>query len=147
MSVKEKVRRFCGGLSLSKKRLILCLAVLAAGAVYWLFVLLTGVGVPCLFQTVTGLACPGCGATHFFTEAFQLRFANAARENLALAVLLPVWAVSLALGALFRKDRSKRLLDSRFFVILAWASAAALLVFGVVRNLPGCESLLPSYMG
>ena len=120
-------------------------AVLGAlGLAYYGFCRLTGLSIPCVFHAVTGLACPGCGATHFFLALARLDFAAAAQENLALAVLLPVWGTGWLIDFLIRP----RWLHPRSRAVTAatWVSVALLLSFGVVRNLPGCAFLLPLYM-
>lgn len=121
------------------------LGLALAGGLYYLFIRLTGWWIPCVFQKLTGLACPGCGMTHFCSEAARLDLAGAAGENLAVALLIPVWAVFL-IASLFRKDRSRRLTETAAFNVLAWGSIGILLIFGVLRNLKGFEFLLPSYM-
>ena len=37
--------------------------ILLAGILYAVFVRLTGLAVPCIFRTLTGWLCPGCGIT------------------------------------------------------------------------------------
>ena len=37
--------------------------ILLAGILYAVFVRLTGLAVPCIFRTLTGWQCPGCGIT------------------------------------------------------------------------------------
>lgn len=114
------------------------------GAAYYVFMRVTGLSLFCPVNKLFHVACPGCGVTHFFTRLINFEFAEAMRENVAVALLIPVWAVSLA--AVGIKRRFKGVTGSRYIKILAWVSVALLVVFGVVRNLPGCEALLPSYM-
>jgi len=118
--------------------------VFAAGTVYYLFVRLTGITLFCPVQKVTGLACPGCGISHFFMDLAEFRFADAFLENVAVASLIPVWGLSVA--AVYIKNGAAGVKSSRFLNALAWVSVAILAVFGVVRNLPGCAFLLPSYL-
>ena len=73
-----------------------------------------------------------------------LRFYDAFRENVATAVILPLLGVSFA--AVYIKSGAQGVKSSRFLRILAWGGVAALAVFGVLRNLPGFEFLLPSYL-
>ena len=137
---------FAGASNLLSKHKILrgVLILLAVGAAYYAFVKLTGLSLFCPIQKITGRACPGCGISHFCMDLVEFRFAEAFRENVAVAVLLPVWGVSAA--AVYLKNGAQGFKKSRALNILAWVSVVLLVVFGVVRNLPGCEFLLPSYM-
>lgn len=117
--------------------------VLLLGLAYYIVTQLTAFRIPCMFQTITGLACPGCGVSHFCIRLLHLDFAGAARENLALAVLLPIWCAALLLRIIWHPQWLAK--DSRGEKLLLWGSVAVLLLFGVVRNLPGMEFLLPSY--
>ena len=57
------------------------------GLAYYIVTQLTPLRIPCLFQKITGLACPGCGISHFCIRLLHLDFLGAARENLAIALL------------------------------------------------------------
>ena len=89
----------------------------------------------CLFHTVTGLQCPGCGglrAAHHLLHgeiaaAFQLNPLLVGLSPVLAAVLL-AYAVKLATGRdWFRSIRRPGWL---------WLLVAAVVVFGVIRNLP-----------
>ena len=112
---------------------------LLLGLAYFLLTQLTPLRIPCIFQKITGFACPGCGMTHLCMQLLRLDFAGAAGENLAAALLAPLWLAGILIRALFSKG-------SRAENILLWGSVAVLLLFGVLRNLPGLEFLLPSYL-
>lgn len=91
-------------------------------------------GIPCVFRTVTGLRCPGCGVTHMCLCLLRGDLLGAFRENAAVLCLVPVLAPLLVHQSL----RYVKLGTLRLFPWeekLAWAMAAMLLLFGVVRNL------------
>lgn len=119
-------------------------AFLALGVAYYAFVRLTGITLFCPFQKLTGLACPGCGMAHMCTDILELRFYDAFRENAAAAVILPFLGISAACVAL--KKGAAAVSRSRPLNIALWVCVALLVAFGIVRNLPGCEFLLPSYL-
>ena len=73
-----------------------------------------------------------------------LDFAGAAGENLAAALLAPLWLAGILIRALWNPAWFSK--GSRAENILLWGSVAVLLLFGVLRNLPGLEFLLPSYL-
>lgn len=135
--------RFASYFRQYRKQLKTAGIVAALGLGYYILTQLTPFRIPCVFQKITGLACPGCGVTHFCMRLLQLDFFGAVRENLALAVLLPIWMGALLIRVIWHPRWLQK--NSRGEKILLWGSIAVLLVFGVMRNLPGMEFLLPSY--
>ena len=67
---------------------------LLLGLAYFLLTQLTPLRIPCIFQKITGFACPGCGMTHLCMQLLRLDFAGAAGENLAAAFGRPAWDIS-----------------------------------------------------
>ena len=112
------------------------------GGLYSIFTLLTGWGIPCPVHLLTGWSCPGCGISRFFLALLRLDLPGALSQNPAVAVLLPLW---LGVGAVEFWWNPKALEEpSRLLHGLELASVILLAVFGVLRNLPGFEFLLPS---
>ena len=66
--------------------------VLGIGLAYAAFVMLTGLGIPCLFHELTGLLCPGCGISRMFLSLLRGDLLLAARYNLLVLMLLPFGA-------------------------------------------------------
>ena len=68
--------------SLSRPKILVLAALLIAAGVaayYGLFRL--GFGIPCLFYTLTGLLCPGCGNTRAAFALLRLDFSAAFQYN------------------------------------------------------------------
>ena len=55
--------------------------------------------VPCVFKTVLGIPCPGCGMTHALIHASKLEFAEAFRCHAMF------WSVPIVFAALFLPNR------------------------------------------
>lgn len=90
----------------------------------------------CGFHTMTGLHCPGCGATRATHELLHGQVAAALSDNALWVVLAPLvlyWAVSQGLHYVCGRRLPWDLLRSRWFFGLVVVAAVA---FGVVRNLP-----------
>lgn len=136
----NRMCRFC---RTHRKKLRLGAIWLGIGFVYYIITQLTPFRIPCLFQTVTGLACPGCGISHFCIRLLHLDFLGAARENLAIACLLPIWLIFLGIYVIWRPKWLTQ--KSPLTNIILWGSIVLLLLFGILRNLPHMEFLLPSY--
>ena len=109
-------------------------ALLALGLGYAAWVRLTGLAIPCLFRTVTGRLCPGCGVTRLCLALLRWDWAEAWNANPALLLMLPVLAV-LGARLAVRYVREGATAGPGWESTLMWAMAALLVVWGVVRNL------------
>ena len=117
----------------AKKVIIIILILLGVGVVYTLIIRFTDFGIPCYFNIVTGLKCPGCGVTAMMLALLKLDFRAAFEANAVLLCLLPVFAV---LAARFIYVYIKRgTVRDRAVEITAYILIALLVVWGVVRNL------------
>lgn len=129
-----------------KKRLLKSLLtagiVLAAGLGYYAFIKLTGLGIPCFFNLITGLHCPGCGVSRMCIALLQLDFATAFQSNAYLMVIVPV-LLALGAGKWAQYLKNGRTVTGRwetpFYIVLL----AGALIFGLLRNLPAFSFLAP----
>ena len=110
--------------------------LLAAGLLYYAFVSLTGLYIPCIFRLLTGWKCPGCGVSHLIVHLVHFEIAAAFFENPFVFVLLPLlicYGIYRAVRYVMHNDRSYR----------KWENTAAVAViiiavlFGIVRNIVG----------
>ena len=62
------------------KRLLAGGLAVAAGFAYYMLARFH-FAVPCIFRTITGLKCPGCGVTHMLINMVQMNFAGAFAAN------------------------------------------------------------------
>ncbi len=110
--------------------------LLAAGLVYYVFVTLTGLYIPCVFRLITGWKCPGCGVSHMLVALLRLDFKGAFSENPFAFLLLPFligYGIYRALRYILRNDRTyKRWENTAAAVVVVIA-----VIFGIVRNLTG----------
>jgi hypothetical protein len=89
----------------------------------------------CPFYAVTGLHCPGCGATRGMHALLNGDAAAALDYNVLLVVFVPMMLFFLA-SLLSVAARGKSLRFPRFAPTATWILFGVLLVFGVLRNLP-----------
>jgi hypothetical protein len=95
----------------------------------------------CLFHSLTGLNCPGCGATR---AAYQLLHGHLLRALQDNALFVLTLAALTAQGAWFvmQKIRNR---PAAFIVspMMLWALLVTVLVFTGLRNLPAFAWLSP----
>jgi hypothetical protein len=126
---------FCGGL-------VLALVALGIGAVVFLFVPTRTPFYPqCAFHRLTGLNCPGCGATRAVYALLHGRWQAALHDNilfLLTALALGARAGWLGVRRLRRQPVGSLVPTS---ALIPWLVAAV--IFGVLRNLPAFAFLSP----
>ena len=117
-----------------KKMLLYMMLLGMAGLLYGIFVSYTGLAIPCLFRKVTGLLCPGCGVTGMCVALLHLDWRGAFSCHPVLFVLLlPLTAVFICGAAGYVQNGRFRF--ARWQNLILYVSVAALVIFGVVRNL------------
>jgi len=79
---------------------------------------------PCVFHVLTGLECPGCGATRALYHLLHGDVSGAFRFNQIVFGLAPFLLVAW---------RRPRMLTRPS---VAWTIAAVVITYGIVRNLP-----------
>jgi hypothetical protein len=88
---------------------------------------------PCVFHVVTGLHCPGCGATRCLGALVHGDLAQAAAYNPLLVAALPVVLVGLYAMA-FRMWTGRRLPLPRLPAWAIYALFCVIVVYAVLRN-------------
>ncbi len=95
------------------------------------------VGVPCIFFKITGLYCPGCGITRAIFSLMKFDIYQAFRYNMLIIILLP-FAISYYIYIFIFKGKKripKKVLN--FLLIIT-------ILFGILRNIPEFEFLMPT---
>ncbi len=109
------------------------LILLGVGALYALFMKLTGIGIPCPFRLLTGLQCPGCGVSRMCLALLRLDFKSAFGYNQAIFCLAPIllFVFGRLLYLYIRYDKKQ----DRLTNVLSYFSIAVLVIFGISRNI------------
>lgn len=103
------------------------------GVAYLVFVLCTGLRIPCPLFELTGLKCPGCGVTRMIVSLARLDFFTAFLYNPFLFVTGP-----LVIGAVIYTETRYVLYESkmsRWVEIFFYVELVLALAYGVLRNL------------
>ncbi|HJX83032.1 MAG TPA: DUF2752 domain-containing protein [Candidatus Angelobacter sp.] len=87
----------------------------------------------CLFHALTGLQCPGCGATRAFYQLLHLHFQEALHYNALFTVLAPVVLLWFAYWY-YSVMRFEHAPEIRMPRTAAVGCCLVALVFAVVRN-------------
>ena len=100
---------------------------------YLIFVLCTGIGIPCVFSKITGLKCVGCGISRMFVSLARLDFVSAFKHNAFLFItgpfLIVYFAVSEIKYVLCGNGRMGK------WEIFLWVELALGIAYGVLRNI------------
>lgn len=116
-------------LSVTKKYAI----ILSIGFAYLLWVLFTDIKIPCIFNLVFHLECPGCGITRMIVAIARLDFLAAFYFNPFIFVSFPLILLLIVYPEIrYVKYGSYSLGRLK---PLVWIELAAALIFGVLRNI------------
>ena len=116
----------------SKKTIKTVLLLLAAGLCYLVWIKLTGLAMPCMFRSLTGFKCPGCGITTMFTALASLDFKTSFNANPFLFVTAPLLCGEI-IYRIYLKCSNMKCNKAREVAVICYG--IALCIFGIVRNL------------
>ena len=123
-----------------KKRIIKAAAVYGVVAAvllgYYMFVRLTGLGIPCVVHKFTGFSCPGCGNSRALIALLHLDFAGAVRYNLFIFPEL-LFAVYVAAVVTLRYVKTGVYSVAMPHEWALWIFLLLLVGWTVVRNILG----------
>jgi len=88
----------------------------------------------CLFHTLTGLECPGCGGLRAAHRLLHGDLAGAFHLNPLLVSLTPLFAIWLAAYALYEVTGKKSWYPFTR-AVWGWALLGTALIFGILRNI------------
>lgn len=109
--------------------------LLAAGVLYAIWCNLTGLGIPCIFNLILGIKCPGCGMTHAAVAMTHLDIAGAFGYNKLSVTVVPLLAVILLVQEYRYIKTGSRKINIPETVVLSLMLAITV-AYGVLRNLP-----------
>lgn len=91
-----------------------------------------GWGIPCLFNKITGLLCPGCGITRCLFSLVNLRISDAFCYNQLVTVLiLPVFIYYIYYLYCYVFDKENKININKISKYLL----VIVILFGILRNI------------
>jgi hypothetical protein len=102
-----------------------------------ILVLMERIAIPCIFNKVTGLYCPGCGITRAIRTALKGNFKESIHNNLLLYTLVPLLIITEIIYRLTNR-KYKKMYNIMLIFLLICA-----LIFGILRNFPQFSFLAP----
>jgi hypothetical protein len=95
----------------------------------------------CMFHSLTGLNCPGCGATRALYALLHGNFPLALKDNALFVLTLAALAIWSARFIFKKLKNQPATLDvpPKFL----WGFVVVAFVFAVIRNIPGFSFLSP----
>lgn len=122
LEVKQRFQK-----TLVKYGIIFCIAL-----AYLIFVLCTGLRIPCVFYVITGLKCVGCGITRLFVSIARFDFISAFKYNPFIFITGPFLLAYLVFSEIkYIKTGNRQMGKWEIFI---WAELALALVYSILRN-------------
>lgn len=111
--------------------------IVLLGISFIMIILEYNIGIPCIFNKVTNLYCPGCGITRSIKSLLSLDFYQAFRYNMLTTILLPFLVFYFIYSFILKKDLK---LPNYFWYTLL----IIIISFGILRNIPFFNFLAPT---
>ena len=106
--------------------------VIPIGLMYYVWIRLTGLVIPCVFRKTTGFLCPGCGITRVCVRILKGDFYGAYKANSFIFITIPlIIAEIIYLEILKIKGKKIPFINNIFLVIYL----VFLIIFGIGRNI------------
>lgn len=126
---------------MNKKKIILGSILVIILAIFILLDIFQIIGIPCVFNKLFNIYCPGCGTTRMIRSLLELDFYQAFRYNPLLFVLLfPFVGVIFAEVIYFIKNKKMFNISTKIYVILL----IIIFIYWVLRNIPYFSCLAPT---
>lgn len=96
--------------------------------------------IPCLFNKITGLYCPGCGITRMIIAIKNMNFYQAFRYNPLMFILMPFFIIYyITYYTYWIKNKRLKINNKIWYTLLI-----IIVLYGIIRNLPAFKYLIPT---
>lgn len=97
----------------------------------------------CPINKLTGLYCPGCGITRMIESLIKLDFYQAFRYNMLVFIMLP-FLTFLLICRIIEIYKGKLIITNKISNKVWIIILIITILFGILRNIPGFEVLIPT---
>lgn len=108
-----------------------CFIILALGFLYYIFIRITGIGIPCYIYRITGFKCPSCGITHMVIHMSKFRFKEAFHDNMMAFIMWPFVVIDIIYIIYKSLIREKIPIPT---YILSYMMVGIAVIFCIIRN-------------
>ena len=102
--------------------------ILLVGLIYYIFISITDIAIPCIFRKLTGFRCPGCGISTMFVRLFHGDIKGAFRANQLIFITLPLWIIEIIFYPIIN-EKYKKINN-----IIMYVAIVMFLIFMILRN-------------
>lgn len=126
-----------------KKRIfkVISYTILFLISIYLIIIFLENIGYKCIYRELLNIYCAGCGITRMFKSIAHLNFYQAFRYNplifITLVLFIPYFIYRMYV---YIRYGEFRILSVKVLIIFA----GILIVYMIIRNIPGFEYLIPT---
>ncbi len=117
-----------------KKVLKIWGAVFGVGALYYIWISITKIKVPCVIKLISGYDCPGCGTTRMMEALLRFDFKSAFYFNPFMMCALPFGFLLAVWWAVRYVKTGKREFNVPMWIITALL-VISMIIFGILRNI------------
>lgn len=111
--------------------------IIILGILYIFILLKYNIGIPCIFNEITGLYCPGCGITRAIASLIKFDLYQAFRYNMLIVVFIPLICIYGFIKYALKKDI--KIPNWLWYLILIIT-----ILFAILRNIPFFDYLAPT---
>lgn len=108
-----------------------CLIIMALGFLYYVFIRITGISLPCYIYQLTGYKCPSCGITRMCIHMSKLKFKEAFHDNIMAFIMWPFVAIDIIYIVYKSLIREKIPIAT---YIISYVMVGIAVIFCIIRN-------------
>ena len=112
-----------------------------AGGIIFILLTIIPFPIPCIWKTLFGIPCPGCGLTRAFRLIFQFRFLEAEQTNI-LSIPLFLCIIIVFITSLIEYFTKKTVMTRIYvivskkpFIFIAIAAAVASEIYNIINKI------------
>lgn len=126
-----------------KKRIIKVISytILLFISIYLIVIFLENIGYKCIYRELFNIYCAGCGSTRMIKAIIHLNFYQAFRYNplifISLVLFIPYFIYRMYV---YIRYGEFRILSVKILIVFA----GFLIIYMILRNIPGFEYLIPT---